>query len=154
MRWLGSILVSLSAMLLVEQVAQGQGDPILRNSSPVRGQDSPDSVASQRLPLVDLELSRYSGRNCPKLSLLQSVRKNSLNESLKGISWKAVDAGWTQSASHVEGGSTDSKVDLQDLLQRMPLAGRTAQIVANQVDSHPQIASVVRFVAKHFDPQF
>jgi hypothetical protein len=103
---------------------------------------------------VDTSLTRYSGVNKPRIDLLKLSRQNPVGESMVATSWKLRKASWVNSTPAIQRSSAENDLVLQELLQHLPLASQTLNIVNNTAVAHPQVARWMRFLTKYVDPQF
>src|SRR4051812_47805855 len=111
----------------------------------------PHEAAASDGEEVDSSLTRYNGVSKPQVDLLKLSRENPLGESLVATSRNLRKPTWVNSTAAVQPSSAEKQLDLQELLQHVPLAGQTVQIVTDTAASHPQVARWVRFLTKHVD---
>lgn len=116
--------------------------------SAARGQSSPTSGAE-----FDTGLTRYNGLNTSPVDISKICRTFSRAESLSGRGTQT-GASWFKSAGPAQPKVSGNNIDLQNLLEHLPVAGQTIQVVTTTADSHPQVVRIVRFLTKHVDPQF
>jgi len=105
-------------------------------------------------PQLDDSLSRYRGINTSQPDLTMISRKFSSQEVIRAMSASGGYATRIYPEPTSPQRFADRKFDFQDLMEHLPLAGPTIQMVTTTADAHPQVTRIVRFLTKHVDPQF
>ncbi len=115
----------------------------------IEGEVIPENVIKD----IDPNSTRYQSRRQTDLrQLLQSTNSIELPSRSEHQSAKEDSDRLKQSLYRYQ--SVEAKLNLQQLLQHVPVARDTIDFFSKQTEVHPQITRVVQFVSKHVDPDF
>lgn len=152
----GSRIFVLASALLLAVAAAGQqagsDKPFLSRASSGSDIYAPSAVRSVGVQQAGIGSKYSDSEGRPVVDLSQLVPKTTSLETLtKSTQRGKVDTNWLKKPG---ANTPENRLDLQALLQHVPVAGPTVEAVTNEVQSRPQLVKVVRFLSTHIDPSF